>query len=65
MDSGEISEFSGGKKTKLAFIKLSLSKPDILLLDEPTNHLDLETIRWLENYVKHYPKAVIVVSHGI
>ncbi len=59
----KISEFSGGQKTKLAFIKLLLSKPDILLLDEPTNHLDLETIKWLEVYVKHYPKAVIVVSH--
>lgn len=59
----KISEFSGGQKTKLAFIKLLLSKPDILLLDEPTNHLDLETIRWLESYVKHYPQAVIVVSH--
>ncbi|QHQ61544.1 ATP-binding cassette domain-containing protein [Anaerocolumna sedimenticola] len=59
----KINEFSGGQKTKLAFIKLLLSKPDILLLDEPTNHLDLETIEWLEGYVKHYPKAVIVVSH--
>ena len=59
----KINEFSGGQKTKLAFIKLLLSKPDILLLDEPTNHLDLETIEWLESYVKHYPKAVIVVSH--
>jgi len=59
----KIYEFSGGKKTKLAFIKLLLIKPDILLLDEPTNHLDLETIEWLESYVKHYPKAVIVVSH--
>lgn len=59
----KINEFSGGQKTKLAFIKLLLSKPDILLLDEPTNHLDLETIEWLENYIKHYPKAVIVVSH--
>lgn len=59
----KIKEFSGGQKTKLAFVKLLLSKPDILLLDEPTNHLDLETIEWLEKYVKQYPKAVIVVSH--
>lgn len=59
----KINEFSGGQKTKLAFIKLLLSKPDILLLDEPTNHLDMETIIWLENYIKRYPKAVIVVSH--
>ncbi len=58
-----ICEFSGGQKTKLAFIKLLLSKPDILLLDEPTNHLDLETIEWLENYIKYYPRAVVAVSH--
>lgn len=59
----KIGEFSGGEKTKLAFVKLLLSKPDILLLDEPTNHLDLETIEWLEGYIKNYPKAVVVVSH--
>lgn len=58
-----ISEFSGGQKTRLAFVKLLLSRPDILLLDEPTNHLDLETIEWLEGYVKRYPKAVVMVSH--
>lgn len=58
-----ISEFSGGQKTKIAFLKLLLSKPDILLLDEPTNHLDIGTIEWLESYLKNYPKAVIIVSH--
>lgn len=58
-----LKEFSGGQQTKIAFIKLLLSKPDILLLDEPTNHLDVETISWLEGYVKNYPKAVVVVSH--
>lgn len=58
-----INQFSGGQKTRLAFVKLLLSKPDILLLDEPTNHLDLETIEWLEGYVKRYPKAVVMVSH--
>lgn len=58
-----LNTFSGGQKTRLAFVKLLLSKPDILLLDEPTNHLDLETIRWLEGYIKRYPKAVILVSH--
>ena len=58
-----LNTFSGGQKTRLAFVKLLLSKPDILLLDEPTNHLDLETIEWLEGYVKRYPKAVIIVSH--
>ena len=58
-----LSEFSGGQKTKIAFMKLLLSKPDILLLDEPTNHLDIKTIEWLEEYLKNYPKALIVVSH--
>ena len=58
-----ISSFSGGQKTRLAFVKLLLSKPDVLLLDEPTNHLDLETIEWLEGYIKRYPKAVVLVSH--
>lgn len=59
----KLSEFSGGQRTKIAFIKLLLSKPDILLLDEPTNHLDITTIEWLEEYLKNYPKAVIIVSH--
>ncbi len=58
-----IGTFSGGQKTRIAFVKLLLSKPDILLLDEPTNHLDLATIEWLEGYVKRYPKAVVLVSH--
>jgi len=58
-----IREFSGGEKTKIAFLKLLLSKPDLLLLDEPTNHLDIEAIIWLEDYLKKYPKALVVVSH--
>lgn len=58
-----LNEFSGGQRTKIAFIKLLLSKPDILLLDEPTNHLDITTIEWLESYLKNYPKAVVIVSH--
>ena len=58
-----VNEFSGGQKTKIALIKLLLSKPDILLLDEPTNHLDITTIEWLESYLKNYPKAVVIVSH--
>ena len=58
-----IRDFSGGQQTKIAFIKLLLSKPDILLLDEPTNHLDVTTIEWLEGYLKSYPKAVVAVSH--
>ena len=59
----KISEFSGGQRTKIAFMKLLLSKPDILLLDEPTNHLDVSTIEWLEGYLKNYPRAVVIVSH--
>ena len=59
----KISSFSGGQRTKIAFIKLLLSKPDIMLLDEPTNHLDIETIEWLEGYLKNYKKAFIIVSH--
>ena len=61
--SKKINEFSGGQRTKIAFLKLLLSKPDILLLDEPTNHLDITAIEWLENYLKNYPKAVVIVSH--
>ncbi len=56
-------EFSSGQKTRIALVKLLLSKPDILLLDEPTNHLDVESIEWLENYISHYPFAVVLVSH--
>lgn len=58
-----IGSFSGGQQTKVAFIKLLLSRPDIMLLDEPTNHLDLSTIEWLEDYLAKYDKAVIIVSH--
>ena len=58
-----IGSFSGGQQTKVAFIKLLLGRPDIMLLDEPTNHLDLPTIEWLEEYLKNYDKAVVVVSH--
>ncbi len=58
-----LSEFSGGQLTKLAFIKLLLSKPDILLLDEPTNHLDMSTVAWLEDYLRNYSRAVVIVSH--
>ncbi len=58
-----LSEFSGGQRTKIAFLKLLLSKPDLLLLDEPTNHLDIEAVAWLEDYIKNYKKAVLIVSH--
>lgn len=59
----KIGEFSGGQRTKIAFIKLLLSKPDILLLDEPTNHLDIKAVEWLEQYLKNYSKACVIVSH--
>ena len=58
-----LSEFSGGQRTKIAFIKMLLTKPDILLLDEPTNHLDIETIEWLEGYLKSYKSTLVIVSH--
>ena len=56
-------EFSGGQRTKIAFMKLLLSHPDILLLDEPTNHLDVSAVKWLEGYIKNYKSAVVTVSH--
>lgn len=56
-------EFSGGQRTKIAFMKLLLSHPDILLLDEPTNHLDVTAVKWLEGYIKNYKSAVVIVSH--
>lgn len=59
----QVSSFSGGEKTKIAFASLLLAKPDLLLLDEPTNHLDLNTIEWLENYLAKYKKALVIVSH--
>lgn len=59
----KLCEFSGGQKTKIALIKLLFSKPDVLILDEPTNHLDVDAVRWLEEYLISYSKAVIVVSH--
>lgn len=58
-----MSEFSGGQRSRIAFVKLLLSRPDIMLLDEPTNHLDMTTVEWLEQYLKNYDKAVVVVSH--
>lgn len=56
-------EFSGGWQMRIALSKLLLSQPDVLLLDEPTNHLDLESVRWLENFLRSYDGAVLVVSH--
>lgn len=58
-----VSQFSGGQRTKIAFLRLLLSKPDLLLLDEPTNHLDINAVTWLEDYLAGYKKAVVIVSH--
>ena len=58
-----IGTLSGGEKTRLAFVKLLLQKPPVLLLDEPTNYLDLDTLDWLESFLKNYQGAIITVSH--
>lgn len=58
-----IQSLSGGQRTRLALAKLLLSKPDLLVLDEPTNHLDIETLSWLEGYLKAYDGAILIVSH--
>lgn len=59
----EISTFSGGEKTRIAFSKLLLQNPELLILDEPTNHLDIDIIEWLEDYLNKYEGAVLIVTH--
>lgn len=58
-----VNTFSGGERTKAALAGLLLKKPDLLLLDEPTNHLDMETVQWLEQYLRNYDRGVVMVSH--
>ena len=59
----KIESFSGGERTRAAFVKLLLNKPTLLLLDEPTNHLDLIMIEWLEKFLKSYAGTIVIVSH--
>lgn len=59
----QIKTFSGGEKTRIAFAKLLMRKPDLLILDEPTNHMDIEIIEWLEEYLKKYPGAILCITH--
>lgn len=61
----DVSDLSGGQRTKILLAKLLLEKPDILLLDEPTNYLDEEHIQWLRNYLQNYENAFILISHDI
>ncbi|MDQ0316564.1 energy-dependent translational throttle protein EttA [Amorphus orientalis] len=62
-DDADVSKLSGGEKRRVALCRLLLDQPDLLLLDEPTNHLDAETVAWLENHLREYPGAILIVTH--
>ena len=59
----DVSKLSGGERRRVALCRLLLEQPDLLLLDEPTNHLDAETVHWLENHLREYPGAILIVTH--
>src|SRR5207302_5882968 len=58
-----VDTFSGGQQSRLMLAKLLLAAPDVMLLDEPSNHLDIDTTRWLEDYLRNQPEAMLIVSH--
>jgi energy-dependent translational throttle protein EttA len=62
-DEAEVTKLSGGERRRVALCKLLLSQPDLLLLDEPTNHLDAESVNWLEEHLRNYPGAILIVTH--
>jgi ATP-binding cassette ChvD family protein len=62
-DDWKVDNLSGGEKRRVALCKLLLEQPELLLLDEPTNHLDAETVNWLENHLREYPGAILIVTH--
>jgi ATP-binding cassette ChvD family protein len=62
-DGAEVSKLSGGERRRIALCRLLLEQPELLLLDEPTNHLDAESVSWLENHLRNYPGAILIVTH--
>jgi ATPase subunit of ABC transporter with duplicated ATPase domains len=62
-DDWKVDNLSGGEKRRVALCRLLLEQPELLLLDEPTNHLDAETVNWLENHLREYPGAILIVTH--